>query len=320
MKTIYTTWSDVKSFIDSRSISAQYIETSNSYHIVVIDGGFSLETSIKKTTPSNPDQTEFESTYKSLSNKNLDNKTSSNITKVSIYEAEGDFSTKVSHDFTKKSTWYQESLSKIGETLTLDTGLIYKGTKQFWINLTNGLHYGEDTLESTYPIKVYDNGVEQASGYTIDHDAGKITFATAPTGPVTADYHYADKSTFSVIPPTGKVVSIVHAELDFSKNAIISKVHFDIYAYDPDNLPNKMLVERMTYNNMRDILKVANDVTIVPAIGALTQDVIRAVFMYGRIIQLKSSQGIEMRITIDSEEPFTGEMGSISMYTVEEVE
>lgn len=311
-------WQEFKTFIDQRSISIQWFDIEDHYYMAGVDGAFTLYYTMYKDNGA--DQLEFESSYKNNGNKNIENKTTSNIQKVSVYESEGTFATIVSHDFTKKSTWYQNSTSVTGETLTNTTGNTYKTANTNLINLTNGLQFGEDSLQSTYPINIYDNSILQSSGYTIDHDLGEVTFTSAPTGPVTADYSYAGNSTFRIVPSPGKILSMKHAELDFSVNVNISKVHFDIYAYNPNDLPNKVLVERVTYNNMRDILKVANEVTTIQGIDDLTQDVIRAVFLYGRVIQLKDSQGIEMRISIDSDEPFSGEMGTISLYTVEEDE
>ena len=234
--------------------------------------------------------------------------------------AEENFRTVVSHDFTKKETWYQKSSPVVGETLTLVSGTTFGGVNTHWINLTSGLVFGEDTLSASYPIKIYDNGVEQTSGYTIDHVAGQVTFSVAPTGPVTADYYYGSDATFTISPLPGTVAIAKHAELDFTLNIQISTVNFEVWAYNPADLPNKVMVDKVTYKNMKDVIKVANEMTTIPPIGEITQEVVRAVFKYSRSIDLADSSGLEMRITVDNNTPFVGEFGSISVYVVDKNE
>ena len=65
-------WSDLKTFIDARSLSAQFVEYSNFYKVWAFDGPMFFSSLIKKTSPVNADQTDFETNYKSLGNKKLD--------------------------------------------------------------------------------------------------------------------------------------------------------------------------------------------------------------------------------------------------------
>jgi len=69
MDPIKTSWANVKSFLDSRGLSAQYHDFGSYYYILGIDGGFSVATSISKTDPAGSDQTDFETNYKTSANK-----------------------------------------------------------------------------------------------------------------------------------------------------------------------------------------------------------------------------------------------------------
>jgi len=69
-----------------------------------------------------------------------------------------------------------------GEVLTGDTNfLTYKGLHRNWVN-----------DDENYPVKVFINGVPQASGFEVDFADGRIVFdvALAADDVVAADYHY----------------------------------------------------------------------------------------------------------------------------------
>jgi hypothetical protein len=63
-------WAELKSFLDTRSISAQYVEFSTKYLIVAIDGPISLNCLLdkKSPTPDPSDQKDFEDNYKTGGN------------------------------------------------------------------------------------------------------------------------------------------------------------------------------------------------------------------------------------------------------------
>ena len=56
-------WSGVKAFLDSRKISAQYVDIGDSYLVLAIDGPIQLSCYIHKETPASADQTDFETNY-----------------------------------------------------------------------------------------------------------------------------------------------------------------------------------------------------------------------------------------------------------------
>lgn len=64
-------WSDIKSFVSSRSLPLQYIEFSSRYVLTAFDGTFALTASIVKSDPVGEDQSDFEANYKAAANQPL---------------------------------------------------------------------------------------------------------------------------------------------------------------------------------------------------------------------------------------------------------
>lgn len=59
------TWSDIKSFVTTRTIPLQWIELSGRYYISAQDNGLELSCSILKVSPADTDQADFETNFKS---------------------------------------------------------------------------------------------------------------------------------------------------------------------------------------------------------------------------------------------------------------
>lgn len=64
-------WVDLKTAIDSQDMRVKYIDTGKRYLIWAFDGNFQLKTDILKSDSPSDDQTDFETNYKSGSNKKL---------------------------------------------------------------------------------------------------------------------------------------------------------------------------------------------------------------------------------------------------------
>lgn len=313
-------WSDFKAFVDARFLSVQYVDFGNKYYLLAIDSHFSLECHLNKTNDAG-DVTDFENNYKAAGNKTLDKKTALGLPVFAPEEADGtNFEAKVSHDFTDKTTWWGDSTRVTGETLSGSGTGPYTSANTNWIDLENGKVPREDTFSSSYVPVIYDNGVAVTSGITINYAAGTVTFSTAPTGPVTADYSHENGSTWTVAPAAGKVLKIRHAEIDFTTDISFQETNFEIWAYNPADLPNKVRVDLTTYKNMKDIFKIANTVEEIRALGEITKPTVRVVFAYSRAIALLSSAGMELRLKLKDDVAMTGEFGSATIYTVEEDE
>lgn len=240
------------------------------------------------------------------------------IPKVSVYKPEGSSSTKVSYDWTDKCTWYQKSTRVIDGAMSLESGLTYQSGNPFWIDLSSGRLYEEDSFASAHSISVRDDsGVIDPSGYSVDYEAGKVTLNQSPTGSVLATYSYATTSEWVLAPTAGKVLHIEHAELQFSKNVQMSPVAFQIWVYNPADLPNKIMYQQIIYKNEKDVVGAANlGQGFIPAFGQLTQDILVFPFNYATVKSLQSSVGAELRVRVLNDVPFSGEFATATFYVL----
>lgn len=62
-------WESLKSFVDGKSLSVQWVDLGNQYLLAASDGPFILRSKLQKTTPANSDQDDFETNYKDSGNK-----------------------------------------------------------------------------------------------------------------------------------------------------------------------------------------------------------------------------------------------------------
>lgn len=316
-------WEDIKSFVVSRGVSIQYITTTNTYYLKAFDGIFFLECELDRFPTDTSDLDDFENNYKPDGNKPVvPMAPAQKIPKVAVYRPEGSSTTVVSHDWTDPCTWYSKSSRATGETLTLDTGKIYDFANQNVIDLTHGRHYNEDVLTG-YELKVYDNAVlkTEDTDYTMDYENGKVTFDAGYTvnGPVTADYSYANGSEWVLKPATGKVLHIEHAELQFSRNVQMNPVAFEIWVYNPYDLPNKVKYQEIIYKNIKDVIGAANlGQGYIPAIDTLTEDIIVFPFNYATVKSLKDSDGAELRVRILDDTKYIGEFATATFYVLSE--
>ena len=262
------------------------------------------------------------------------------IQKVAVYKAEGSSTTKVSHDWTDKCTWYTESTQITDETLTLVAGKNYSSTKQFWIDANHGRIYAEDSLTTTgvplhfggvrkYSVIVKDNGttLTEDTDYTVNYEDGEVDLDAGYTavGDIVATYYYAGGASFVMAPLVDKKMVIEHAELQFSKDIQMQgAINFEVWVWNPDqvNYPGqKMLYQKIVYKNMKDIINSANlGQGFIPAVGGLAQDVCVFPFNYATSKYFSYSTGAELRITLDGDLPMTGEWGTATFYILSENE
>lgn len=125
-------------------------------------------------------------------------------------------------------------------------------------------------------------------------------------------------------PSPGKVVYLVWAEVQFTHDISLSgttSMNFDIWAYDPSNLPNRALVERITYSSIRNALERGNaHYTLDAGVDGETEKITTIKFDYPRAIPLQSSLGMQIRVTTDSHTEVGGTYMTASFITSEEDE
>ena len=247
------------------------------------------------------------------------------VGKASIvsYKPAGDSYAITSHNLADKCSWFMGSATSTNETLTLSSGTTYTSTHTHWIDLTHARHYLEDRYSSYYPVTIKDNGVTVTTGFTINYEAGTVTFDVAPTGPVTATYNYADSSVYVLAPSAaGMRLMIEHTEIQFSKNVTIPKpIVFEVWVYNPYDLPNKVKYQEIKYKCAKDFINSGNlGQGLLSAFAELQYDVIVIPYDYVQITPLRSSQGTEIRIHLEDDVPLTGEVATVTFYVFEEAE
>ena len=238
-------------------------------------------------------------------------------------------------NFCDKTTWYYDSTRVTAETMTdSGDGLTFTSANTDWINLYSGLVFEEDVLiqEGPYtievevdstPVTMIDPLYPAGGGdYSVDFEAGTITFESSQTGNiVTVTYSYATTSVWALVPDPGKAIDIEIVEAQFSSNIdFMDSVDFEIWGYNPEDLPNKIMYGITTYKGIRNFVDEAlGSYPVIPAIGgtgtrATTSPIYGFPFRYGTIRRLSSAQGVELRVRLRNDIEFGGEHATATFY------
>lgn len=230
------------------------------------------------------------------------------IPMVATYESEGEFLTYVSHDFSDKTTWFMGSSRVEGETAQVDPNdnKIYALANENIIDLTHGKVTMESQHSDDYAVKVFIDDVLQSSGYEIDYYGGRVIFDSSPgASTVKVDYSYASESKYVLKPEDGKKLFIRKTELQFTSDIRMKETSMQIWVYNPQDLPNKILYEEVVYKSVKDVLNISNLCFTVPAFHDLKGDLYVFPFDYVRTIVLDSAVGAELRIVIKDNEEYS---------------
>ena len=243
----------------------------------------------------------------------------------------------VTHNFCDPTTWYTESIRETDHALTdSGDGLTWTSGQSNWIDMTHGKCFDENSIASGvshgYIVEIKVDGITltprapfatSGGDYTVNYPAGTVTFANSQSGKtVTASYSHENGSTWVLIPEQGTEVDIEDAEAQFSKNVIINDdTLFDVYAYNPADLPNKILYNRTAYKTMMDFINEARgSFPVVPAIGGSMRgtqnDTHGFPFRYGTVKQIFSAMGMEIRVSLRDNQKFDGDCATATFYCV----
>jgi hypothetical protein len=250
-----------------------------------------------------------------------------------------------------QTTWYEGAtevstmfnLTDSGDQITWNTGGTHDGP---WVDLVHGKIFSEDNLTAANPnllvvVEVSTDGGtnwvqktendfgDQATGdYEVDYANGTIVFNSALGGSdqVRATFAKATSTmTFSIIPATGKRIRLVHVETQISKDAgITDNVLYQVWAYDINDLPNKMMVKQSTYKTLNDFLYESTGVyPVFPKMDiagprGIPEDIVVVPFNYTASRDIVDSQGVEIRVVLNT--PFTGTICNSTFYCLEEDE
>jgi len=245
---------------------------------------------------------------------------------------EGSSAIVVSYNWCDPCTWYGDSVQVTDEQLSdSGNGLTWDSAHSNWIDLVHGRLYGEDRISSLYRPVVKVNGVQmterpafanEGGDYLVDYTAGTVTFFASQAGhTVTADYSYENGSTLYVRPEAGKVLIVEDSEVQFSLDIIMNDtIMFQPWAYNPYDLPNKVPVAQATvYKKIHDFIDESRGVyPVIPAIGGPVRgtqhDTLNFPFLYKTIKELRSSQGVEVRVWLKDHKHMDGEFATATFY------
>lgn len=245
----------------------------------------------------------------------------------------GTSKTIVTCNFCDPCTWYEQSLREEGPDgygkvmSTIDTYVTYKiDGYTNWIDLTHSRFTGEDLIASNYSVDITVDGYSKTedTDYTVNYEDGYVVFDPALTAlnEVKAKFSYANGSRFTIKPAAGKKLRILYTEAQFSINAkIIDPVTFQVYVYNPNDLPNKIPYGNPdTYKSGYDFANIGNGGAYIPAFAGIDEDIIVVPFQYPVVKDLKDSDGAEIRISIANDTPIDGYFGSLTAYCLSEDE
>jgi hypothetical protein len=253
------------------------------------------------------------------------------------------------HNFCDKTTWFGDAVRVVGESVGTGDGT----TTAFNLDNTNviDLRHGKVTDESLlaptaaqggsdYDVHIYLDAVEKtedtpfgsANDYSVNYSTGAVTFAVAPSSgaAITADYFYENGSTTYIRPSSGYKTVIVKAEAQFSKNidmqdSLVSAV----YTYNPGLGAPPAKFEypgtKITWKRFYDFINYTNGAfPIIPAMGGASRGVVNEILQlrweYTTAIELSSSAGAELRVWLESDNPYIGEIATITFYGYDELE
>jgi len=269
---------------------------------------------------------------------------------------DGTKATLYSHDWSDPTTWYEASVEVVDETAT-DGGL-HTTYSLAHVNVIDSYHgkitqedYLLDAAGHSYPVLVKVNDATKTErdphlgtggDYSINYAAGTITFFSAlePGDVVTATYHYATSSLFTVKPTAGKRLTLDFVEVQFATDVEITdsvtfqpRGYVDVFAPqlmgEPYNLPSGTLIplgNPLVYKGMRDYMNDAvRSYVAYPALGGvgwrgMTQETVIFDWDYTRATPLSSAAGMEVQIKLQHDVPFVGSYATATFYCASEVE
>jgi len=294
------------------------------------------------------DKADFETSGLPVANRSLSLKDSRGISAAVATKPEASKATIITHDWCDKTTWFSAAVHVVDEVPTATVLLTtYQLAHTFVIDNYHGKLVQEDYLVdaagNSYRVVVKVDGVTQTEqdphigsggAYTVNYAAGTVTFAPVLTvgAAVTVTYHYATSSVFYVRPLAGKVLTIDVVEVQFAADVVLKDTAIfqpyglvDVFAPHliPLGVPSGTKIPLGTplkYKSFRDFLADATKAyPVYPALGignwrGLTQPIYVFNWDYITSTVLKDSYGLEIRISLEHDEPFEGSMSTATLY------
>jgi len=351
-------WPEFKKYIDGtyKRLQVQYVEKDDQYVAFATEADIiytcvlvknvddfeeTFTDQAKKDTHNN-ERTEFETVHKAKANKPVVPKNIDGNPLVIQEPRTGSETIYCTHNFCDKTSWYTKSVRVTDEALTGDgAGLVWTSVHTNWINMVSGLIFDEDSYASEvshgYAVVVKVDGVTKTArapyattggDYTIDYAAGTVTSVSGSwTGmAVLVSYSYATTSEWILAPSAGYVLDVEATEAQFSKNFTFNDfIDFEIWVYNPADLPNKVMYARTTYKRMVNFIDEAlGSYPVIPAVGGADRGTQNEVygfpFRYGTVRRVQSSIGAELHVKLRNNIVFSGEHATATFYCTTHLE
>jgi hypothetical protein len=275
--------------------------------------------------------------------------TSNDYLKVEVEPREGTGKNFYSPNMCDRTTWYENSthvseyaLTDSGDQITWNTNGNHDGP---WIDLVHGKIFHENDLTAAEPnylcvvevstdggtnwtIKTENTFDETDGDYSVNYTAGTITFNSALGGSdqVRASFSKAPTAmTFTIKPDAGKRIRLIHVESQISTDVgFTADVDYQVWAYNPFDLPNKVQVKTNKYKTVMDFLYESNGV--YPTFPKLDEfgsrgiscDIVIVPFNYTAARDIVDSQGVKIRMVMNKE--FNGTYCNSTFYCLIEDE
>jgi hypothetical protein len=223
-------------------------------------------------------------------------KTSEGVPTFSPFKSYKDSSRSFSTpDYSSPTTWCHDVTFVTGETLITADNLVYQsqrvipeGWNHYWIKWERIPNW----VRSDFPnrkLKVYVNGALATEGFTVDHNAGIVSFLEQDAERVvTVDYCYGNSADFVLTPIPGKILLVDFVEIQFSVGCkfpegspLVFEAVYNGPALPPGSLSplfpgwpsnTDLPISRFEYHDADDYLNESTGVEYGKAFGRLTKD------------------------------------------------
>lgn len=257
----------------------------------------------------------------------------------------------ISPNWCDKTTWYAGSTYVSNETAT-DSGdhTTYTLAHTNVIDTYHGKITFEDALTDSdgrsYRAVVKVNGTAKTEqdphygtggDYTIDYAAGTVTFLSAlqANDVVTVSYHYADTVIMTVAPLTGYKLIIESVELHITEDAVMNdSCRFQAYGLvecfapqlmqPPYSIPEGTKIpigDPLVYKTIVDLINDSNkSYPSYPALGASNwrgspEPIHKFIWDYDEgVTELYAKYGMEIRLSLDHNEPCGGTSVTVTLH------
>ena len=270
---------------------------------------------------------------------------------VAMSKPDSSKKTIITHDWTDPTTW-AECAVRVLDEVAADMGAqtVYSLAHPNVIDTYHGKLSQEDYLLSSagnsYRVAVKVNAVSKTEqdphfgtggDFTVDYSLGRVTFLAAlqPADVVTVTYHYATSSAFTVKPEAGKALKLEFAEVQFSDDVVLTdSVVFQPYGlvdvFAPQLMPGVPsgtkipLGNPVVYKAMSDFQNDAvKSYPVYPVLGGSgwrgsQRPVIVFDWDYLSSTVLRSDYGLEIRVSLQHDAPFSGYYATATFYATTE--